>query len=174
MKDEINLMPRQFVLRRERRLYILCVGRLLSRVFPLLLLLLVAQVLILITLTKIRDDLTFADSGEGADSYNVITEVNRANSFLREFNEVRAEYESWSPLVEDLLGAVPEGITISSLEAEERSGEMIVQGVASSREKVVIFQKNLERLSWVETVDSPLQNFAVETDSEFTFTISRS
>ncbi len=173
MKDEINLMPKQFVLRRERRLYVLRFSRLINRVFPLLILLIIAQVIILMFLSGLYGGLEETNRGQRENGYSVVAEVNNVNVFLREFKEVKESYLVWSPLIEDVLSVIPDGISLLSLEAEEETGDIIIRGASTSREGVVSFQKSLEKISWVMKVDSPLQNFALEANKEFTFTISR-
>jgi hypothetical protein len=173
MKEEINLMPKQFIVKRERHLYVLRLGRLLSRIFPLLALLVFAQLIILFTLNGLVSGLGGVGGEQGSEIFNVGAEVSNVNTFLKEFGAVRDDYLSWSPLVQDVLKSIPEGVTILSLEGDEEAGDIIIRGKAGSREKVVAFQKNLEMLSWALRVDSPLQNFALETNNEFTFTVIR-
>lgn len=79
----------------------------------------------------------------------------------------------WSPLISDIVARVPSGISITTLQLTETPQTLLLVGKATRGSAVVQYQRELEKLSWVERVDAPLQNFAVSPNATVTFTIFR-
>lgn len=98
----------------------------------------------------------------------------RANTAIITAVDNRLRQESPSAgLVSDIIGAIPPAISILTLEFTEKSQAFVLTGKTTQGSSVVQYQRALEKLSWVDRVIAPLQNFAVSPEATVTFTIIR-
>lgn len=80
---------------------------------------------------------------------------------------------AWSPLIPDIVTALPAGVRITSIELKESPPTISVVAKATAGSAVLQYQRALEALPWVGNVVAPLQNFAVYPNAAAVFTISR-
>ena len=64
-----------------------------------------------------------------------------------------------------------QGIKIKKLQVKEGEGILEVEGFSDSRNTILDFQNLLKELSWVIRVEAPLQNYALGTDTGFSFNL---
>lgn len=174
MEKEINLLPELIQRRRTRRLYLSRFGRFLNRIYLLLLVLIVVLVAILTVVESIKKSVVSGGVRLTSFHSDVADEVRYVNQVLWQFEERRAGYMTWSSQVMDVLIVAPEAVRLTGLEVSETKPMVLsISGVASSRSAMVAYQRKLEGLDWVEQVEAPLQNFALEPESDFSFSLRR-
>ncbi|MFH1353998.1 MAG: PilN domain-containing protein [bacterium] len=156
------------------RLYLFRFGRFLNRVYILLLLLIVVLAGVFYVMKSIQENTVRDDVALSNFNSDVADEVRRVNQILNEFEKRQTGYTTWSPRISDVLTAAPEEVLLTGLSVKEEKPEvLVVSGVSSSRPAVVAFQRRLEKLSWVKQLKAPLQNFALGSEANFTFSLHR-
>jgi len=172
MSYEINLLPHDVRVKRTRRVYLWSIGRLLNRIYLLLILLIVGQLVILGVVMSIQSG-AGQNSPSVDDGSGIINELDRVNTLIARFENRLDQYKTWTPFLEDVLEVVPADITIVALLVTDEESALLVRGVAASRSAVTLYQKQLEALPWMKMVEAPLNNFALEPDAEFSFSLYR-
>ncbi len=105
-------------------------------------------------------------------------QVREENSLLTAIKNHKDEYLPWIPDVSEALASVPQGVEVNrvSLESGPVSGDepkIVIEGNSFSRSSVLDYQKSLGELSWVKSVDAPLQNLTSGQQVKFSFTLTR-
>lgn len=170
---EINLMPREVTERRLRRLYLARISRMLNRLYPLLVLLLAAEFIIYFSLVSVRDDIMLSEASGLRNSQDIVESVEQINELLLEAGKRTSVYDAWTPQLQEVLSVLPNEMKLSTIGVIEKDDSLIIEGESSLRSAVVAFQKELEALSWVKRVESPLQNFALDPEAGFSFSVYR-
>lgn len=92
-----------------------------------------------------------------------VKEVNQNLAFLEEYQEERVEF---SLMLEILAQKVPSGIRFNSMSLE-KSGKATIRGYALTRDILLAFKNNLERVPYVSDFDFPLSNLTKSEDIDF-------
>jgi hypothetical protein len=87
---------------------------------------------------------------------NAITDFNTEVSALM---SVQNKLFSTPELLDSIFGAIPNGVTVSSLSFSNENLTVDMSGVAENRDLLLNTQKNLEALPFVEKLIAPLSNF---------------
>jgi hypothetical protein len=173
LEHEINLMPREVEESRLRRLYLARISRMLKRLYPLLFLLLVAEIFIYFSLISVRDDVILFEASGLQGSRDMVKNIEQINDLLLQVEKRSSTYTSSTPQVQEILSVMPGGVKLGLIGIAEKDGSLIIEGDYSIRSSVVEFQKELRVLPWVESVESPLQNFALKPGAVFSFNVFR-
>lgn len=172
-EHEINLMPREVVKGRLRRLYLARISRMLNRLYPLLVLLLAAELFIYFSLLSVRDAVMFSETKKSQNGQGVVESVEQINELLLEVEKKSFVYNAWTPRIQEILSVLPGEMKLNTIGVIEKDGSLIMEGESSLGSAVVAFQKELEILPWVERIESPLQNFALDPEAGFSFSVYR-
>lgn len=170
MKGEINLLPHKIALTRQRRTFLLGVGRLIQRISLMLVVLIVGEIIVYVAFSYIDGGLERASEAQRGEG-GATNEIKRVNELLAQVEKTKSEYIDWSLFIEEILKNAPQGIKIKKIQAKENEGVLEVEGFSNSRDTVLIFQNLLKELSWVIQVEAPLQNYALGTDTGFNFNL---
>lgn len=166
-KSEINLLPRPAQARRLRRLYAV---RAQQQLLALLVALVVAVGLQAGAWWWFAQQLATGDRGAGDGVGSAVAaEVGQANALLQQFDQEQRQITLWTPLVADIVAAVPAGVRITALEGDAAARELTVAGVAQQRGAIVAFQQSLEEAAWVDRLTAPLSNLSIGSTNTFTF-----
>lgn len=172
MKGEINLLPRQMILLRERHEYLKGLKRLLQRSAVLLSLLLIGEIAAYFAILFINREISITQGNKALTNVTV-TNIQEVNTQLAEFERHTQEQINWSLLVEDILQVVPANITINAIEIPGKTPpEITVSGFAGSQKSVNDFRLKLDDLPWVEKLVAPLQNYALGSGTALSFSFN--
>lgn len=172
-KHEINLMPREVTEKRLRRLYLARISRMLNRLYPLLVLLLAAEFVIYFSLVLVRDDIMLSEANGLQSSRDIAESAKQINELLLEVEKRTSVHNAWTPQLQEILSVLPDEMKLNAIGVIEKDDSLVIEGESSLSSAVVAFQKELEALLWVERVESPLQNFALDPGAEFSFSVYR-
>ena len=130
------------------------------------------------------------EARRAVESLSARAEALRASAETREYGDavreagglrrdVRAASASLAPglseAADGVIRAVPGGVSVASF-AFDRTGTSTVtarvDGVADTREALLLFRSNLEAAEGVTAVDVPVSSLAKETDAAFTVTVT--
>lgn len=89
------------------------------------------------------------------------------NTEVASLSSVQGKLFSVPRLLTAISGAIPNGVTISSLEFLNEDLTVSMSGVAANREILLNTQKNLENLPFVEKLIAPLSNFDEKNNISF-------
>jgi len=170
MKEDINLLPKQLIISRERRAYLFGFGRLLQRVAFLLVAIILGEAIVYGAYYYVDRTLEKSWSAQ-VQSLNATQEAQRINDLLAIVDNTRKQFISWSLFIEEIINNAPAEIIISRLEVKEKLGALEIDGAASRRASVLEYKNVLAGLSWVERVEAPLQNYAVGPEAGFSFSL---
>lgn len=172
-EHEINLLPPNVIQVRTGQIYLRQAGRLVRFMIFLsgLLLLLLGGVYIVIWQMQIL--VSAERAGDHGRQAAITTGASRVNVQLAALQGWRAANAEWTPLVPQVLGAMPEGVQLTSLSHDQEKSLLEVKGTFSRREVLVKFQRRLEELAWVEKVESPLSNFQTGRAAQFSLLVNR-
>ncbi len=97
-------------------------------------------------------------------------EINKINLSLKEVASIQKEFVKWSNFLIELTRAIPSNIIIASLNIEKSNMTINIQGQAQTREDFLKLKENLESLSYLSEVSSPISNLLTKTNVEFQLT----
>ncbi|MBI4134540.1 MAG: hypothetical protein HY471_00320 [Candidatus Sungbacteria bacterium] len=101
----------------------------------------------------------------------VARDVARANDAIRTLKATLTEEEPVNQLVSAILEQVPSGIYVKHVEFQRNTRRFSFAGLASHRNDILEFEKQLEKLPFVQEVVSPLSNIIRDANIEFTIQI---
>ncbi len=110
---------------------------------------------------------------EQSESYQ---EVKRSQDSLRDYSKTASKVKSglssqnhfWE-MISQINQIVPEDIKMVELSVNEE-GILTLNGIAYTREALLVLKKGLEDCEKISKVESPISNFVAEKDVEFEFT----
>ena len=79
----------------------------------------------------------------------------------------------WSARLQELLDTLPPGVHVARMQANDQPPlrQLVFSGTAITRNALIVLEKRLQSLSWVEGVEAPVSNLINRTDAEYIFTI---
>lgn len=137
------------------------------------------------------------DTAQERDIQQYLDEVDRTNQLVSTLKPPQAELRTYVAL-EDILGQVGDSITVNEIvlekqrafanaeEGEEEGGEgesdapadlslqFSLEGVAETRESLIELEQDLSEVSYIDSVDLPVSNFASRQDISFSVTLKGS
>lgn len=93
--------------------------------------------------------------------------INDFNTEVSGLVSIQGKLFSTPHLLDSIFGAIPTGVTVSSLDFSNETLTVEMSGVAENRELLLNTQKNLENLPFVEKLIAPLSNFDEKTNISF-------
>ncbi len=84
--------------------------------------------------------------------------ARKVNSQLEAISVITDKLIPWSKVFDEINSATPVDINIKNETADGESGLVLISGFASTREGLLDYQKKLQGLPFVKTVDLPLEN----------------
>ncbi len=110
---------------------------------------------------------------DNAGYIQVKQRIQDINAIIAVVDDRISQETLWSPLIADIVNTAPPALSITKLELSEKTRTFSLAGKTTQGSAIVQYQRALEKLSWVDHVVAPLQNFALLPDSTVTFTIVR-
>jgi len=125
--------------------------------------------------TAMEDQTLTAQLQDGDKNGGGIHEqVRSLNQLMGSVNERVEKRPSWTPLVKDVVAAIPAEARIELLEVKIERDALMIEGTSIARSAVLNMQGQLEKLPWVVRLEAPLQNFAAGPRNVWSFTLFRS
>jgi len=173
LEREINLLAPALVAIRTQRIYLERLGHLLRFTIFAGVLVLAALAGSYVVVWRTRDSLS-ANRRSTADYHqSAVADVQRANAQLGAIADWVKANPPWTPLVADIFTTMPAEVTVRELSVKTEANALEIRGTAGKREALLAWQKQLEKLPWVELVKAPLSNFETAADSEFSLEVVR-
>jgi len=112
------------------------------------------------------------------DSINIINnhqsgvsqEIKDINKAVLQFNNIQKEYTLWTPIISQITAATPDGIILSSLDLNADGKLYTFSGMADDREQLLLLQKKLQALDFIQKIEIPLSELTQKENFPFTFT----
>lgn len=171
MKDDINLMPpaakkervRKVLLRNTLRVYNAAVSGLLLITLALGAVIAIQQV--------VKKELSSSVREEDQEQAGIEMRVKEVNQLTAIVTRRLDEQENWTERIHGILSVMPNTMRITAIRAQQKPALLQLEGESESRSSVVDFERLLENLDWVSSVDAPLQNLAGTEIITFTITL---
>ncbi len=173
MKREINLLPLDFQIQRQHQLYGRGVRQLLVRLNIGLLLMGLIFGSVYATLYVSASDPNLSSVPTGANQSEVEQSVRRANELLAAIDNRAISSVPWTPHVGQAISLLPSELSLTTITVRDTTKDLTIEGVSRSRSALVVYEQAIRALPWVDTVDSPLQNFATGKQTSFSLVIKR-
>ncbi|MFA6427249.1 MAG: PilN domain-containing protein [Candidatus Magasanikbacteria bacterium] len=103
------------------------------------------------------------------EEIRTIIQINKALDHTR---EIQKEFVVWTPKLEKITSAIPEGITIYSQSISYPDKMLTLTGLASTRDNLITFHENLKKIPFVQGVNTPLSELTQPENISFTITAS--
>lgn len=152
-------------------MYFSRIGRLLRRLDVVALLLAIALGSLLGTVYWQQQALETSISEQTLASDAAEAEVKDINRLVETIGQHAQEHVPTSNHIPEMMRAMPESVTLTAISISSETKAMTLEGNTVSRTALLEFQKKLEGLSWVERVESPLQNLASGSNGAFRLSI---
>lgn len=173
MKEQINLLPPGARHERLGRLYRQRLAYLGRRA-------LIGFVMIWVVMAGIgwwvqqrQRELEALARAQTLDGEEVFRAVARVNELMSVIDRRVEAHPSWTAQLDEVMRTLPADARLTVLALQADTGGLAVKGVVAGRTGVLDMQRQLEALPWVERVEAPLQNFAVDPKGEFSFIVFR-
>lgn len=177
MIKEINLLPPDRRRNLEREAFLRALQRMGRNVLLALLLVTVLGVGSLVAVKSI------AAAEERAQDFNVREQVEEFRN-LRDAIAVDNERLKlmltqtegrvlWSARLQELLDTLPPGVHVARLQGNDHPPlrQLVFSGTAVTRNALIVLERRLQELAWVERVEAPVSNLINRTDAEYVFTV---
>lgn len=178
MEREINLLPPQAIHTRTVRIYFGRTGQLIRFIVFLAGLLLIVLGAVYVVVWRMQVS-TAADTAQ-KDEQQVATlqHVRKVNDQVAAIKSWQIENEPWTARLPEVLRVMPADIVLTLVGVKREgappvAGQAVLElgGTFGQRESLVAFQRQLEALVWVGTVESPLSNFTTGSEARFSLLI---
>ncbi len=107
---------------------------------------------------------------DGNQHTGMNTRIKEVNRVLKDIALTQKEYVAWSSVLEGITETVPATITMESMVLDRVSGIYTFTGIATTRNDLLLFQKNLQALPFIAKVDVPLSQLTEKEDIPFIIT----
>ncbi len=94
-----------------------------------------------------------------------IEKINKLTGFIQ---QVQKEHINWANLIMEISAKTPTSITLTSLQLNKDEATITISGLALTRDELLKFKNNLEKLPELTEINLPLQNMTQKTDVNFT------
>lgn len=164
MKEDINLLPARELHNRKSQLFNKRLGRIYWTLLLGFVLIGLVYAGVWITLRNIEQSLRQHPSVLSETA--LLNETDAHNHDLQAIQKHITAEQPWVPQVAEALGKIPDGITVTSIELtdalfdKEKTSAIVLRGTIQAPDKIAVFEKEVSRLSWVQQIESPLNNFA--------------
>lgn len=110
-------------------------------------------------------------SNTTAQEYDKIgAQITDVNAYLDRVDSLQQEFIDWSFVLEELAAVATSGARFESIHIDG-DGVVFVQGMAATREDVLLMQERYETLPFITDVSSPLSNILQRTNVKYEFTM---
>jgi len=107
------------------------------------------------------------DNSAVKERQEAVAKVKQINTVADKVYKIESSVVYPETIFNDIKNALPEGVVIISYEFDLEAGEIVVEGIASDRSKLITFKQNLEKNETVENVVIPISSLEVENNVEF-------
>ncbi len=174
MKKVINLLPKEEI--RELKLEQVSTqvaGFFIWVVVSLAVVLVLAitgDILLTQRINEVKADIEVREEAlSNASTRQLENEVTALNKQIKFIEKYRAGHYYWSNAYEELSRFLPNDTYLTSVNMD-REGQVVVNGVAGTRDSVIAFWSAVKKSSFFENVNFPLTNLEKDVDANFTFT----
>ncbi|PIR92616.1 hypothetical protein COU01_00770 [Candidatus Falkowbacteria bacterium CG10_big_fil_rev_8_21_14_0_10_44_15] len=141
----------------------------LAKQFMIALLAAVILLTVIFVLAKItlRNSLAKASETYYKSNHTFNLRINQTNELLKFIKEIKMNNRALSPLLTDIAARTPANVKLSALEIDALNQKVALRGLSPTRAELLIFKDNLNKSTWFEPVDLPVQNLALKANIDF-------
>lgn len=98
--------------------------------------------------------------------------IQEGNTLIGAMQKVQDDRVEWTVHLPEIFAALPAGTQLYEMTADRDRRQLVIEGQASARSTLVVFETKLKAMSWVKSVTAPPSNLLERVGPEFTFTIA--
>ena len=98
-------------------------------------------------------------------------EIKNINSTLLKVDKIQKEYKTITPLMPEIVTAIPNNIILSALDINLQKKIINLSGNSPTRDDLLELQANLENIEWLENAYIPLSQLTEKESINFSFTV---
>ncbi len=95
--------------------------------------------------------------------------IEQTNQRLDKIVNLQGKLTLWSPILEQIAQITPSEVYLTNFVYQPSVNEINVNGWASARASLLLFQKNLEQSDSFASIDAPLANLIKQSNINFSF-----
>lgn len=93
------------------------------------------------------------------------------NQKLAQIEFIQNSYSPITPLLPNIIQAVPDDVSLTALNLNSKGKQLYMAGLAVNRDDLLELQAKLEAISWVETVNIPIDQLTKKDNINFSFSV---
>jgi len=97
--------------------------------------------------------------------------IREVNARLNYVDDIQNNFIAWSYLLEDIAGSVDDNIKFNLIKVNKEEEEIILKGVARSRNNLLALKEGLEDSEIFANIDFPIKNILEKEDINFEITV---
>lgn len=105
--------------------------------------------------------------GSGEETLALDANIKELNAKLVRMNSLEQNYTPWTPIVNDLFEAIPEGINVVQISINREEASASIRGSAKVRDNLIDLQERIESSERFSDASSPITNLLQREDIQF-------
>ncbi len=101
--------------------------------------------------------------------YSDNQETKSINSLLKEMNLAAKNFSPVTPKLQDLIAALPPEIKLQSIKIDISTQSLNLDGIALSRASLLQYQENLNKIPWINDLETPVSQLFQKQNIGFEF-----
>lgn len=97
-------------------------------------------------------------------------DIKMVNAIISQTANIQDKFTIWTPIIRDVANAVPDSVTLTSIHLDQARKIYTFSGIASRRDDLLLFQKQLQNLPQIASVTIPLASLVSKNNVQFSFT----
>lgn len=169
MNINLNLMPAD---KKNRIEYILKVFLIKDIVEMFLLVVAILSATLIWSWVFLENDfakLTASAISVNQNFYSENQETKSVNNLLKEINLATKNFSPLTPKFKELITSLPNDVKLLSLQIDNKLQTITLNGTATSRTSLLDYQENLNQITWLTNLETPVSQLFQKQNIEFEF-----
>lgn len=98
-------------------------------------------------------------------------DVRNINYKIKRLQKSSQAYNPITPYLQDIINNLPANIKLNALYINRDSKEIVLQGVAKTRQALLDYQTKLKKITWLGSFDTPISKLFQKENVSFEFKI---
>ncbi len=119
-----------------------------------------------------NDYVYLAESAASVDReyYSYNQDVKKINNLIHSINLANQNFVPITPKAKELINSLPGDIKINSLKLDREAQTLVINGTALTRSALLNYQDILNKISWINEVETPASQLFQKENINFEFT----
>ena len=96
--------------------------------------------------------------------------IKEANAVFASVESLQKKYQLWTPIIGEITQAVPDRVLLTGLTLDEKENVYGIDGMASTRDDLLLFQRRLQAVKRIKSVIVPVGQLTEKDNIQFSIT----